>query len=672
MPFNQAQITAAKANQDAAAHDQSQQVRLVAGPGTGKSSTIEERVRWLLAQGIQPANIYCVSFTRASALDLRQRVYNYCSTNGQPTANQVRVTTLHSLALRILRSAGLLHAYPVDPLVLDTWELETVFDAEFGHNSGFGKERREKIRLEHEAFWGTGQWGPPNYIPPNPPITPGERAQFTAFHGPRTQSYSCVLPGEIVRQCVSHIAAGTLNAAALLNLQELVVDEYQDLNSMDLQLVDSIASQGARLFVAGDDDQSIYSFRYASPAGIQGFTVKYPNSRSHVLSDCFRCTPAVLTTALSLIGANAQPNRILKNTISLYANATPPLSGILHRWQFPSGLGEARAIAESCRDLIASGINPRDILVLISNQRVLLPLFNIEFQNAQVDYEPPRAEGFLDSNAGRFVLAIMRIVCEPNDYIAHRVVLGLRPGVGIATCSAITDAVIANNLNYRSLFYQAAPVGVFKSRAATALNHAQSVCSQIHTWQPIDTLATRLNDITSIIQAVFDPSDVQSWQAYAGVLPAGMSLQELRDFLWADTDEQQSALLNAVFNRLAIPIPPNGVLPPRVRVMSMHGAKGLSAKIVFIHGLEEDILPGPWRQPYPGLVLEAARLLYVSITRARAACIISYARTRIVHGQFQNHPASRFATQLAGAFLPKASGLNQVEVQDILNEVARL
>ena len=112
MPLTLAQIQKAQAVQNAAARDPSQHVRVVAGPGTGKSSAIEERVRWLLAQGVQPAAIYAASFTRASALDLRQRVHAYCVQNAQPAANQVRVTTLHSLALRTLRAAGLLTAYP--------------------------------------------------------------------------------------------------------------------------------------------------------------------------------------------------------------------------------------------------------------------------------------------------------------------------------------------------------------------------------------------------------------------------------------------------------------------------------------------------------------------------------------------------------------------------------
>ena len=269
--LTQQQIQTALQVQHTAAHDQSQRVRVVAGPGTGKSSAIEERVNWLLAAGVQPDTIYAVSFTRASAVDLKERVHRYCAAHGQPKGSLVRVSTLHSLTLRTLRAAGLLNMYPADPLVLDSWELENVFDAEFGYVSGIGKKRREQIRADHEAFWSTGQWGPANYIPPDPAITAAERAQFNAFHGPRTQTYSCVLPGEIVRRCVEQLNAGTLNIAQHLNLVHLIVDEYQDLNPMDLQFVDAVAAAGAVVFVAGDDDQSIYSFRFASPAGIQDF-----------------------------------------------------------------------------------------------------------------------------------------------------------------------------------------------------------------------------------------------------------------------------------------------------------------------------------------------------------------------------------------------------------------
>jgi DNA helicase-2/ATP-dependent DNA helicase PcrA len=576
------------------------------------------------------------------------------------------VSTLHSLALRTLRAAGLLTAYPSDPLVMDTWEVETIFDGEFGHVQRIGSTRCKDIRREHEAFWSTGRWDPPNYIPPNPPIYDAERSQFRTFHGPRTQTYSCVLPGEIVRQCVAHMRAGTLDPVGLLNVRHLIVDEYQDLNPMDLDFIDLAAARGAILFVAGDDDQSIYSFRYASPHGIQSFTIRYPGCSQHGLTDCFRCTPRILASGESVINANPGPNRIPKNHVSLYGASDPPVQGVAHFWNYPSGVAEARAIAGSCGDLIQAGMNPRDIMVLLSDLRTLWPVLSTELQAVAVPFEPPRAESFLDSEVGRLVLSLVRIVCEQDDYVAHRVLLGLLPRVGVGTCNTICEAVIANNMNYADVFRRALPAGVFRGRAVTALDRARWICDRLSTWQTGDTIDQRMEDVSVIISDLFGQQDAQAWQTYASSFPTGTTLEELRDFLWADTDEQQDVLLQTVYKRLGQPIPAAGLLPARVRIMTMHGAKGLSARVVFIPGLEEETLPGPWRQPYPGLVLEAARLLYVSITRARAACIMSYAGTRVVNGQFSRRTPSRFCAQLGGIFCYRTNGLTAQEVQQVL------
>jgi superfamily I DNA/RNA helicase len=672
MPITQAQIQAAKAMQDAAAHNPSTQVRLVAGPGTGKSFAIEERVCWLLGQGVPAAGIVVVSFTRASAADLRQRVQQYCANHNQAGGNNVRVSTLHSLGLRILRTAGLLH-YPADPLVLDNWELESIFDEEFGHSEGIGKRRREAIRLEHDAYWNTGQWAPPNYIPPDPPITAPERAAFLAFHGPRTQTYSCVLPGEIVRQCVDQIVAGNVDPVTLIHLRQLIVDEYQDLNPVDQQFVHEMVARGAVTFVAGDDDQSIYSFRYASPAGIQTFTQQYAGAcGSHTLSDCFRSTPAVVAAANALLTGYSPAGRIPKNLQSLYTAAAPPVPGIVHRWRFATAADEAAGVASACEALIHGGLNPRDILILLSNQRELLPLIRTALDGEGVPFEPPRQETFVESEPGRFILAVVRIVCDMHDYVAHRLVLGLRAGVGVGTCDAIAESVIDRGLNYRDIFYNPLPANAFTGRRLTALNHARQTCSQINGWLVTDTLSQRAGDISNILTAAFTPAHAQTWHQYTQNLPQDMNLQELRDWLWADTDEQQMSVLASIYTRLNQPIPPAAVLPPRVRVMSMHGAKGLSARVVLVPGLEDDIFPGPWRQPYPGLILEAARLLYVSITRARAACILSYSCHRRVQGQMLQMAASRFTTSVGGPFHPRVGGLQGTEAQEISGYVAQL
>lgn len=672
MPLTPQQIEVAQARQRLAAHDTRQQVRLLAGPGSGKTSTIEERVRWLLSNGVPPDGIYVVSFTRASSLDLRRRIVKHCLRSGQEGGELVSVTTLHSLALSALRAGGFIEGvYPTSPLVLDKWELKEIFDREFKCTSGYTLGRCELIRGNHEAFWSTESWNPPNYIQPKPPVTKEERERFSSFHQPRTQTYACVLPGEIVRMCMERIEAGLLDPRTLLQMQHLIVDEFQDLNPVDLGFIHSIIDQGVSVFVGGDDDQSIYSFRFASPAGIQTFPSRYPNSGQHELQECFRCTPQVLGTAMALIRAYPLPDRIPKNFSSLWDDAEPPVMGVVHRWRFSSDVGEARSIAKSCQDLISQGVPPREILILLGNSRRLLsPLKNTFDQIEGVDFEPPHADTYIKTASGRFVLGLIRLVCETDDYVAYRIILGQRPGVGDATCNNVANLVIQNNLNYRDIFRLPLPDGVFSGRALSAINHVRDVCALISDWQPGDALEQRAEDIANIIYDLYGVEDVDNWRSQIEHLPSGMSLEEFRNYLWADTDEQQVSLLTSVYERLGLDVPDAGVLPPRVRAMTMHGAKGLNASVVFIPGLEEGILPNSYQRRASGLILEAARLLYVSITRARVACILSYSTGRVVHGEYVEPTPSRFNKCLAGRFFPRDSGLSQEEVSEIIENRA--
>ena len=218
---------------------------LVAGPGSGKSFTIEDRVAWLLGNGIQPDRLFALSFTNASARDLRFRITQYCQSQGQP-GDQVSVTTMHSLAMRMLRAAGLLQRFPVPPIVMDQWELRNIFTEEFCRPLHITVDRAEKIRRDREAFWSTGNFNPPNYIPPNPPITTQERDYLSDFLTRFEQVYSCILPGEIVRECVDQIRAGVVVPSQLIPIDQLIVDEYQDLNPIDLEFIDSLITE-ARL-----------------------------------------------------------------------------------------------------------------------------------------------------------------------------------------------------------------------------------------------------------------------------------------------------------------------------------------------------------------------------------------------------------------------------------------
>lgn len=683
MPITPQQQDTERAKQHEAAHRPEAQLSLVAGPGTGKSSTIEERVRWLLETGLTPTDLAVVSFTRASARDLQSRVRSYCSEHSQPGSESVSITTLHSLALRLLRLGGLLQFYPANPLILDDWELENVYDAEFGEGCNISsKVRREEIRRYYEAVWSTGVPNAPTYLPPQNPITSQERTKFDSFHGPTAQVYSCVLPGEIVRKCVDAILTGTLDARQLLRIDHLIVDEYQDLNPADLQFVDQLAGQGVNVFVAGDDDQSIYSFRHASPAGIQTFPQRFSASVRRMLDVCFRCTPAVLSAATTLIGSNAAPGRIPKNLLSLYSASDPPNPGVFHRWKLGNAFAEGNAIAQSCDSLIKAGVSPKDILILLATSDARVQLWGPIRQSLEaldLPFEPPKGQGFIESAPGRLILAIARIISSrdengiPQDFVAHRVLLGSKSGVGVKTCNSIRALVLTTpNISFRNLFYPPATSLSLDTRQRKALEHAHRLCNLIEGWTPEDTLSDRRSEVGTIMEQTINAQARAAWETIAGELPDDLNLQELRDYLWANTDEQRTAVLGLVNSRLGNAGKLEDVYPPKIRVMTMHGAKGLSAKVVFIPGLEQGILPNQHQTPYPAQVLEAARLLYVSITRAKACCILSYATHRLVSGQSRDQTPSPFASQTGGRFDWQQGGLTPPEVAAIVESVSLL
>lgn len=669
MPIPEDELEDAARLQQVAARDPAAQVRLVAGPGTGKSSSIEDRVLWLLTErDVPPHQIYALSFTRASTADLRSRIDAYC-TLAETDSSGVHVSTVHSLALRLLRRAGRLIRFPAGPSVLDDWEVDNIFNAELSDRSGLPPTRCDDIRRHHEAMWSTGVWDPPNYIPPTPQISEAEVRAFTAFHGPATSVYSCVLPGELVRQCVEDVEAGLIDPIALLDFAHVIVDEYQDLNPFDQRFIEALTARGVTTFIAGDDDQSIYSFRFASPSGIQRYRDGHPGSASHTLEGCFRCTPAVVASAVALIDHYSPPSRLPKALRSLYERSDPRLSGIVHAWGFADDRQEARVIAESCSRLIDAGVAARQILILISNGRLQGSTIRDALVATGVPHEMPSNDRFVDKPGGRTVLSLLRVACDTDDYVAHRTLLGIQPGVGRRTCRQIAEKVVEENRNYRDLFYGTEELDAFDRRQRTAIESVAALLTDLVGWTGADTLTDRSEDLCRLAGQILGDPTTDAVRDVLDELPSEMTLDELRDFLSAEKDEAQARILLRVHQRAGRDLSEAEVLPARVRVMSMHGAKGLSAQVVFVPGLEEEILPGEKRRPYPGLVLEAARLLYVSITRGRAACCMSYSTHRRVYGRRVEHHASEYLGHSGLRFAYRATPLNADEIAGICDAI---
>jgi DNA helicase-2/ATP-dependent DNA helicase PcrA len=688
MPITTAQSAHAEQMQWTAARDGAPQVRLVAGPGTGKSHTIEKRVAHLLENGATPGNIYVISFTRATCAELLARIQKFCSTRPcAALAAQVRVSTMHSLALRILRRANLLTSYPSTPIILDDWEQTNVYDSELASSIGCTPGRAAEIRLAHDAQWQTLN---PQHVN-QAQITPAEIQGFNAFHAARTNLYSCVLPGEVIYKCVDAIQQGALQSAQLPAIDHLIVDEFQDLNACDQEFVRLLSSHGAVLFVAGDDDQSIYSFRHAKPDGIVQFTNAYPSSSTHILTDCFRCAPQILVPASRLIAHN--PNRVAKNLVSLYGAANPPVQGRLLVWSFQTAQDEARAIARSCQELINAGMAGREdeILILICNRRVQLDVIAQELGNLGLPYDPPRGASLVNElEPIRAVYALLRIARDQapgeEDYPAHRDILGILSGVGHVTAKAVADACIANNQNFRQLFHLAACPTWLTGRPASAVQRVMAIVQAAANWTMADTLGTRTADIAGVLSSHIFTSggnaanNVAMWNTLAGSLPPQMTLEEVLQFLAADSESDQQAILDLVSQRIGGGAPATpAVVQKRIRILTMHGAKGLSGKVVFIPSAEQGIMPNFRALQATGLLIEQRRLFYVSVTRAMACCIISHVAQHtgaqamaLTQNPVARLTRSQFLNEMQGPSTTRTTGLTAAEAASIVAEVANL
>ena len=687
MPITAAQKAQAEQRQWTVAKDGAPQVRLVAGPGTGKSHTIEKRVADLLANGTTPDNVYVISFTRATCVELTERIRAFCSTLPCANAEQVRVSTMHSLALRILRRANLLTSYPSTPIMLDDWELANVYDREFAGSLGCTPSRATEIRLAHDAQWQTLN---PQYVN-QAQITPAEVQGFNAFHSARTNLYCCVLPGEVIYKCVDALQQGALQPNQLPQIDHLIVDEFQDLNACDQEFVRLLSANNTVLFVAGDDDQSIYSFRHANPDGIVQFQTAYPASATHVLTDCFRCTPAVLGPASQLITYNL--NRVAKNLTSLYGAATPPVHGRMMVWSFQTAQEEACAIAQSCQALINAGMAGREdeILILISNRRVQLDILAQEIGNLGLPYDPPRGASLTSEyEAIRAVYSILRIARDNStgeeDYPAHRDLLEVLSGVGSATAKGVADVCISNNQNFRQLFYLPTCPTWLSGRCPSAVQRVMATVQAVRTWSMSDTLAARSDDITTLLSSqVFTSgrnaaNSLSIWNTLVGSLPVQMTLEELLQFLAADSESDQQAILDLVNQRIGGEQPQTQArVQKRIRILTMHGAKGLSGKVVIIPGAEQGLMPNFKALQATGLLIEQRRLFYVSVTRAMACCIVSHAAQHsgaqamaLTQSPIARLTRSQFLNEMDVKSVTRNNGLSKTEAAAIIAEIANL
>ena len=582
--------------------------RLLAGPGTGKTATLVGRVvRLITEHNVAPERIHILTFTRAATRELRRRIEKKL---GKENKNFPSVSTLHSYALSKLLKAGAGVVTLPQPLrIADDWEERYIILEDLRRLRKLKKISQVQDLLNLlSACWHRS-------------MDPDEQIQQTTEEGKflgewlrHRQVYGYSLRAELVYQL--KLALERRDEFPLGAPQHLLVDEYQDLNRCDLDVIGELRTRGAEVFVSGDDDQSIYGFRMAYPKGIRQFCEEYSGAAEGVLAVCHRCAPNIL--ALGEHVANLDPDRIEKNTRPLSGRPKGEVAILMFRDQD----AEAIKIAEICRTLIDNKDveKPSDILILLRDnwrghysKPIADRLKEVDVSVVDADEEKP-----LNREDGRILLSFMRLAVNANDSLAWRTLFEIwRKGIG----PAAFDAVYKRAIDVEHTFTE-------------QIHHAQDLPSRFRKkiTEIVAEVKAKLLELFPDGNKKYETNELlmESIQKAADVLIRDLGERELvmSEFARVSKDIDKFTIQDVVSNASGAgeKIEHESDNEESISIMTMHKAKGLTAKAVIVAGAEQERIPG--RATGEKEKGDARRLLYVSLTRAESFLFVTYCQQR--------------------------------------------
>ena len=587
--------------------------RLLAGPGTGKTLTLTRRAAYLVIEKeILPKQILAITFTRAAAYELRNRIADVLE--GQ--RNELpRVSTLHSFALRqLLQNSDLIESIPRPLRIADDWEERNIILEDLKVILDYNlKTVREKFSLL-SADWQT--------------LVADEEEWENRFPDPRflgawrqhREVFGYTLRSELVYQLKL-----ALEQSEEFSLESdylhLLVDEYQDLNRCDLAVIYAIRDKGVEVFGAGDDDQSIYGFRYAHPEGIRRFDRDYIPSSSLTLGTCIRCDHSIID--LSLFVANLDPTRLEKPLEPRY-NAG---EGEVRILRFKNQKFEAKGVANICRYLLdRRDYAPKDISILMRSDRY--KAFSSVLRKALEAKDIPvavRVEGTpLDKPKGRLFLSVLHLLADYNDSLALRTILMLRNNrIGKESYSTLYSLARTNGETFSETVHRVMRKPELISRLGGRISgemceiqnildkHRNRFETLIDSSEPEDLLNSLGALAEDVIQDIDNRTEVLRFLESIVAETNSTDHVELLRVLSSSLEDEERELDSESIN-----------------IMTMHKAKGLTSSAVIIIAAEDEYIPGRQMGESEG---DERRLLYVSLSRARNFLALTYCECRTGH-----------------------------------------
>lgn len=627
---------------------------VIAGAGSGKTRVLTYKIAYLVHLGLAPQSILALTFTNKAAREMKERI---AAITGDQTARRLWMGTFHSIFSRILRYEAEHIGYPSNFTIYDTTDSKSLLKAII-----------KEMRLDDKVYrLGMVQSRISNAK--NALVTWKAYEQSKELMQHDIDSKVPLLR-EIYKRYQNRCQqAGAMDFDDLLlqtNIlfrdhpqvlekyrsffQFVLVDEYQDTNFAQHLIVQRLCEQHRRICVVGDDAQSIYSFRGANIDNILQFKNQYPGCRIFKLERNYRSTQNIVNAANSLIHKNKE--QIHKNVYSEKEEGSKVRISASY-----SDYEEGYAVASAINELrLRKDYDYVDFAILYrtnAQSRIL----EEALRKRGIPYKIYGGLSFYQRKEIKDIISYLRLIVNPHDEEAFKRVINYPSrGIGDTTVGKVISVATDNNVSLWTVLNApvdyALPINSGTAKKLTDFREMIERFIEQNTRLSAEEMAAIVVKESGIVSSLFQDRSVEGISKQENLQELLKGIAEFCELRREEGVEQVSlADFLSEVSLLTDQDNDKDEQANKVTMMTVHAAKGLEFKNVFVVGLEEELFPSSMSKDNPRAVEEERRLFYVAITRAEENCVLTYAKSRFRNGQSAMCSPSRFLKDIDVRFL---------------------
>ena len=623
---------------------------ILAGAGSGKTRTLTYRIAYLISErGIHPYNILAVTFTNKAAAEMKERVTDLVG----PDADRMWVSTFHSACMRILRNEIGLLGYDDRFTVYDTDDQKSVMKNVCKRLNIDTKRYKERSILSEISSAKNELMGPSEYD------------KYVLNDFTKTVYSRCYHEYQETLQKNNAVDFDDIIMLTVRLFNEfpevlekyrerfryILVDEYQDTNTAQFELIRLLADKYRNLCVVGDDDQSIYRFRGANIRNILDFEEHYPDATVIKLEQNYRSTQFILDAANSVIANNE--GRKEKRLWTENGEGKKPLFN-----QFDTAFEEAEYVVGDIRHKNRMGTYTYGKCAVLYRTNAQARILEERLIMAGIPYNVVGGVNFYSRAEIKDILAYLKVVDSGIDDLSVRRVVNVpKRAIGNATLEKVQDYAEARDLSLFAAMCEARDIPSL-GKTAAKIEVFTDLIGVLRAYRDNATIAELIEQIVELTDYEEYLKDLDSEKADDRIENVNELISKAVSFCENRPDATLSDFLEEV--ALVSDLDNTDMTEERVVLMTLHSAKGLEFPVVYLTGMEDGLFPG-----YMSIssgdeedIEEERRLAYVGMTRAEEELIMTCAKARVLRGETQFNPVSRFITEIPSeyveGFVPKA------------------